>query len=469
MIKVVALCKTFRGEEFVEAMIESIYNEVDRIVFIHSNISWTGEKVNTVKPVVEKWKDNSDTLSKIYNIDYDCADQVQQYNYGLEYIKNNFDSQYIMFIDTDEIWNDGDINKCKKFIVDTGLLPAYTINMRTYIKNPFYRLTNIEPCTPTVFIKSTCSNVLGVRGNGVTPRVNIPNIFMHHFTYVRKSEDDVIDKIYSSTKSDGLTTIDINRWKREKWDLLPNPTITDLHTSKGFEHYWHGVEEIPFEILPKVFRLRNHSIMERVVVGNKLFLNRFMDFKRMMYYKNLPQGELQGEDEKLLFDLSVMSKGPIIEIGTFKGRSAALMAYSAEKVITLDIFEDINLIKDDRNKVFYSEFYNKYPHTFKEISDNLKKYHNIQVLQDVSSSLVYRSDFFGGAFIDGDHSYEGCKRDLENILPNIIIGGYIALHDSLRSEEEPFKEVWKLVEELRKDKRFEFVYSGGTTTIWRKL
>lgn len=32
-------------------------------------------------------------------------------------------------------------------------------------------------------------------------------------------------------------------------------------------------------------------------------------------------------------------------------------------------------------------------------------------------------------FIDGDHSYEGCKRDIEAWLPNIRPGGYIAIHD----------------------------------------
>jgi predicted O-methyltransferase YrrM len=32
-------------------------------------------------------------------------------------------------------------------------------------------------------------------------------------------------------------------------------------------------------------------------------------------------------------------------------------------------------------------------------------------------------------FVDGDHSYEGCKADLENWFPNLVPGGHIVMHD----------------------------------------
>ena len=35
-------------------------------------------------------------------------------------------------------------------------------------------------------------------------------------------------------------------------------------------------------------------------------------------------------------------------------------------------------------------------------------------------------------FIDGDHSYEGCKGDIEAWLPHIASGGIIAIHDFLK-------------------------------------
>ena len=33
-------------------------------------------------------------------------------------------------------------------------------------------------------------------------------------------------------------------------------------------------------------------------------------------------------------------------------------------------------------------------------------------------------------FIDCDHSYEGCREDLENWYPKVVPGGHIVLHDS---------------------------------------
>jgi predicted O-methyltransferase YrrM len=36
---------------------------------------------------------------------------------------------------------------------------------------------------------------------------------------------------------------------------------------------------------------------------------------------------------------------------------------------------------------------------------------------------------FDVLFIDGDHSYEGCSRDLENWWPKLVTGGQLLLHD----------------------------------------
>lgn len=40
-------------------------------------------------------------------------------------------------------------------------------------------------------------------------------------------------------------------------------------------------------------------------------------------------------------------------------------------------------------------------------------------------------------FIDGDHSYEGCKGDIEAWLPLIVPGGILAVHDFLKGDLQP--------------------------------
>lgn len=37
-------------------------------------------------------------------------------------------------------------------------------------------------------------------------------------------------------------------------------------------------------------------------------------------------------------------------------------------------------------------------------------------------------------FVDGDHSYEGCKGDIEAWFPHIVDGGIIAVHDFLKGD-----------------------------------
>jgi cephalosporin hydroxylase len=55
--------------------------------------------------------------------------------------------------------------------------------------------------------------------------------------------------------------------------------------------------------------------------------------------------------------------------------------------------------------------------------------------------------------IDGDHSYEGVKADVDNYSPMLTSGGFLALHDSAL----PDWGVIQIVGELKGDPRFEFV------------
>ena len=431
-LKIVALCKTFRGEEFVEAMIESIYNEVEAIVFVNSNISWVGERGNTVKQVVESWCLKNDVAGKIFQIDFDSINQIDQYEFGFNCIKRDFKSDYVLLVDTDEIWDEGDINKCKIFI-EKSEVEAYTINMRTYIKSPFYRLKNIEPCQPTVFVKSTCPQIIGVRGNGVHPRVNIPNIFMHHFSYVRKSEEEIIHKIKATTKSDGLQTIDIDKWKKEKWDLLPNPTVKNLHTSKGFEHYWESVEEITREELPKVFIKRNFPDLNIV---QKEEIKRQEDLKVLnleIWEKNRDSFQKEGFNKRILentycfiWDLyhifehcrKLNDNSSIVDLGSNMGAVIFCMNEAAKvtnKKFSIFSIEPFWQTPPEKEQTFKTNTKDIKFTLFRDFSNNVHK--NIP---NNSVDLI---------FIDGSHDYERVCEDICNYWPKLKLGGIMLGHD----------------------------------------
>ena len=67
-MKIVALYKTFSGNEFIEDSLNSIYNYVEKIVCVNSNISWSNSVGNTVHSKVMDWKNKYDIENKIINL-----------------------------------------------------------------------------------------------------------------------------------------------------------------------------------------------------------------------------------------------------------------------------------------------------------------------------------------------------------------------------------------------------------------
>ncbi len=252
-MKIVSLTKTFSGDEFVIAAIKSLYSFVDNFVFVNSDVSWTGKTGNTVKPIIEKWKKENDKENKIINFDCNARNQQQQYDSGYNYIRENLDADWIMVFDTDEVWDFTNIERARNLLKTSNNYNAIACNMHTYIKSPFYRVTPPEYCKPTAFIRPIFHGLQGIRGNGVTPRLFVEELFFHHFTYVRSKEKDVFDKIQTSLLGDQedvpcTRLVNIKKWKREKWDKMPK--AYNFHTTKGFEKSWHRLKTIKETDLP---------------------------------------------------------------------------------------------------------------------------------------------------------------------------------------------------------------------------
>jgi FkbM family methyltransferase len=261
MSKVIALYKTWRGEEFLEGSILSIYNHVNKIVFIHSEVSWCGEKGNTVKPWLNEWKKKNDPYDKIIDFTVNTTSQDEQYKVGFGIIKRNFDPDFVLIIDTDEVWDDENLTKLLDRAKNDKEHSGFFVSMHTYIKSPYYRITPKEPCMPLVLYNLRNGGFCSARGCGMPDNDKkwYGDIYMHHFTYVRESEDVLFKKIkniYEAEKT-FYDHIDLDEWKREKWDKLPSST--DIHTAKGYEHFWKGVKVITDKDLPVA--LKNNKLI----------------------------------------------------------------------------------------------------------------------------------------------------------------------------------------------------------------
>jgi len=56
---------------------------------------------------------------------------------------------------------------------------------------------------------------------------------------------------------------------------------------------------------------------------------------------------------------------------------------------------------------------------------------NCEIIRDFAENVVdnFEDEFFDFIYVDGDHSYEGCKKDLDLYYPKLKKGGFFGGHD----------------------------------------
>jgi len=132
----------------------------------------------------------------------------------------------------------------------------------------------------------------------------------------------------------------------------------------------------------------------------------------------------------MVYEIAKESKPDfILEIGTGQAQSArAMLIALAEnekgKLVTVD--------KRDRSGRIPEELK---PYIIPIVGDS----HDAEVLQGITERFKQPFDML---LIDGDHSYEGAKKDFEMYVPLVKEGGLILMHD-ICNTNEGVKEFWK--------------------------
>jgi predicted O-methyltransferase YrrM len=114
----------------------------------------------------------------------------------------------------------------------------------------------------------------------------------------------------------------------------------------------------------------------------------------------------------------------MIEIGTFTGESTVMFGDHFEKVIGIDP------MLPDYDKADTTSNFN-FNEVLDMFIDRTKDYKNIQLITKTSDDAVndFEDESFDFVYIDGIHTYDQVKKDIQNYLPKVKKGGVIGGHD----------------------------------------
>jgi predicted O-methyltransferase YrrM len=161
-----------------------------------------------------------------------------------------------------------------------------------------------------------------------------------------------------------------------------------------------------------------------------------------------------GENEARFLGLlaaCIPTRGAIVEIGSFKGRSTVMLAmvashYGLGPVVSIDPHTHNLSMGADSSTL---------PSTYEEFEASLRKagvteHVEIHRASSQEVSLTWHRDI-RFLWIDGDHTFAGAKSDFDGFSPFLASRGVVAFHDALNNFAGPIR---VFVEEILRTNRF---------------
>lgn len=174
-------------------------------------------------------------------------------------------------------------------------------------------------------------------------------------------------------------------------------------------------------------------------------------------------GGLITRDEcEFLFNHAKNSKeGVIVEIGNWLGRSTVALALGSKKENWSKVYSIDPHIYDKDESLKGYELREEFLSNLLELN-LFDTVYPIELPSNVPAGNW--NEKISLLWIDGDHSYEGCRSDVENWFPHVQEGGTILMHDF---NYERF-DVRRVVEEVMKSDGYKEVDRLDHTIAFRK-
>lgn len=162
------------------------------------------------------------------------------------------------------------------------------------------------------------------------------------------------------------------------------------------------------------------------------------------------------------FAADVPKDGIIVEVGSYRGQSAAYLAAGSKRDVNIylvDLWDrdHLDLVSDENQ---YAVAGQSHLRVLLQHFKNMGLAHKITCLQGLSADYakMWNQGPIDMLFIDGDHSYEGVKLDYEKWSPHVKKGGVIAFHD--------YSDRWHGVKQLISEIQDELEFIDLVDRVW---
>lgn len=183
-------------------------------------------------------------------------------------------------------------------------------------------------------------------------------------------------------------------------------------------------------------------------------------------FSHLIPGWLSESEMKCLFNFSQSVNKPIVEIGSFMGRSTICLGWGSKLGRGVRVFA----VDPHRGSVEHQEYLKSSIGTYPTFVNNMTRAGLEELVipvRDKSDAVARRfeNESLGLVYIDGDHDL--ADHDFDLWFPKLIAGGYILMHDSAG----PL--AWPAVQEAARTRILEsdvceFVTEVDSITVGRK-
>jgi len=146
------------------------------------------------------------------------------------------------------------------------------------------------------------------------------------------------------------------------------------------------------------------------------------------------EGWLSPSEAGALYDLARSARGPIVEIGSWQGRSTAALALGSSAgnsapVFAIDDFRGV-LERGADGRTIEGNHQQTTPERLRANLDGAGVNGLVRILAEpAAKALEEIPSQIELLFVDGAHDYESVKADLENYAPRLVDRGWLVCHD----------------------------------------